>query len=106
METRCCDSEVFREKPGKFSGFSVYAGGSYRITGIVKRLGVPGAYRLQLRRKDPTNVLLDEIWSNPDGTYEFKKLDFVLYGYWIVAFDHTIPQRGLQVVSRLTPELP
>jgi hypothetical protein len=91
-----------RDKPGKFSGESFYSGGSWRITGTVTRLGVPGAYRLQLRRMKPINILLDEIWSNPDGTYEFKKLEYIQYGYWITAFDHLTPNKGLQVASYIT----
>ena len=64
-------------------------GGTYQITGIVDRLGAPGAYRVRLFDQ-PTSRLIDETWADTAGNYSFPYIAPRVQQYFTVAHDHTI----------------
>lgn len=74
--------------------------GALGISGVVKELSVPGAYRVLLYRQSD-GALARETWSASDGTYSFSDLKLDLY--MVVAVDHTDPLRSPAIQTDVVP---
>lgn len=79
--------------------------GLYRITGVVDRLGVVGAYRVRLFLRTE-GVLIRDIVSAQNGNYAYNYLTYRARGYSIIVYDHdneATPQNA-SIADLVTPE--
>lgn len=77
--------------------------GLYRITGTVDRLGVVGAYRVQLFLR-AEGVLIREIVSAQNGNYAYNYLQYHDRGYFVIAYDNAAIPQNAAIADLVTPE--
>lgn len=79
-------------------------GGLGVIRGTVKESGMPDhavSRRVRLHRK-LDGMLMRDIWSKTDGTYEFKGI--AIQEYYVIAYDHTGNYNAV-IKDSITPDL-
>ena len=78
-------------------------GGPYKVTGIVDKLGQVGQYKVRLYDRQ-TGYLIQQVWSNPDGSYEFTGLNNRPNAYMTIGIDDTGSPVNAAVCDYITPE--
>lgn len=76
--------------------------GPYRVSGIVSRLGVPGAYIVFLFDRLTKQPLFRTI-SDTSGNYSFNYVAHRALGYFVIAFDHTSSPENAAIADLMTP---
>lgn len=74
----------------------------YQVSGNVSRLGVDGAYRVRICRRD-NGVVLNETWSALNGDYLFQFLPNL--PLTVYALDHMSSPLNAAIADLVTPEL-